>query len=48
LKTASVIRLSRLAVIDGQLIVGSLGTIRPDRLHAIRQRLARWLAEDPV
>ncbi len=46
LKVASVLRLSRLAVLDGSLFMGSLGTISDERLQRIRQRLAAWIAED--
>ena len=43
LKVSSVIRLSRLAVIDGAMLVGCLGTISDERLSRLRQRLATWL-----
>ncbi len=45
LKTARVCRLSRLAVLDGGILVGSIGVIGDERLTAIRQRLAKWIAE---
>ncbi|MDP2795451.1 MAG: type II toxin-antitoxin system PemK/MazF family toxin [Sulfurisoma sp.] len=45
LKVPSVLRLSRLAVLDGSLLVGSIGTIGDGRLAQVRQRLARWIAE---
>lgn len=45
LKTASVLRLSRLAVLDGALFAGSIGAIGEERLSAIKARLARWIAE---
>lgn len=44
LKAASVLRLSRLAVLDGKLLVGSIGDIDTARLDTVRQRLARWIA----
>lgn len=44
LKAPSVLRLSRLAVLDGALLVGNIGNIGNDRLERIRQRLARWIA----
>ncbi|MEI6986908.1 MAG: type II toxin-antitoxin system PemK/MazF family toxin [Rhodospirillaceae bacterium] len=47
LKAASVIRLSRLAVIDGSMLVGCIGAIGDDRLNLLRMRLATWLAETP-
>ncbi|CDH43899.1 type II toxin-antitoxin system PemK/MazF family toxin [Candidatus Contendibacter odensensis] len=46
LKVPSVLRLSRLAVLDGSLLLGSLGAISHERLQWIRQRLAAWIAED--
>ena len=45
LKVPSVLRLSRLAVLDGALLVGSIGEIGEDRLAQVRQRLANWIAE---
>ena len=44
LKASSVIRLTRLAVIDGAMLIGCLGAISDERLNRIRQRLATWLA----
>lgn len=44
LKAPSVLRLSRLAVLDGSLLIGSIGAIDSGRLDCIRQRLARWIA----
>jgi len=44
LKVASVFRLSRLAVLDGSLLLGQLGTVSEDRLNDLRQRLSRWIA----
>jgi len=46
LKTTSVLRLGRLAVMAETLIVGVLGEIGPQRLQRIRERLARWI-QDP-
>ncbi len=45
LKAPSVLRLSRLAVLDGALLVGSIGSVAADRLGRIRVRLATWIAE---
>jgi mRNA interferase MazF len=45
LKAPSVLRLSRLAVLHGALLAGSIGTIDDIRLLRIRQRLARWIGE---
>jgi mRNA interferase MazF len=46
LNVPSVLRLSRLAVLDGALLTGSIGRIEVARLIQIRERLGRWLAED--
>jgi mRNA interferase MazF len=43
LKVSGVIRASRLAVIDGALLAGAIGTITDARLTLIRRRLARWI-----
>lgn len=45
LKVPSVLRLSRLAVLESSLLVGSLGSISDDRLQRIRQKLAVWITE---
>lgn len=45
LKVTSVLRLSRLAVLDPSLLVGSIGSIEDERLARVRQRLAKWIAE---
>jgi len=45
LKAPSVMRLTRLAVLDGSLLAGSIGAIDEARLSRIRQRLARWIGE---
>ena len=45
LKSASVIRIGRLAVVDGAVLVGSIGAISQDRLKRIKQRLAEWLMQ---
>ena len=44
LKTSSVLRLSRLAVLNGALLVGSIGSIADTRLQRIRVKLAVWIA----
>lgn len=44
LKAPSVLRLSRLAVLDGSSLVGCIGSIEQQRLKAVRQRLAEWIA----
>jgi len=46
LKVPSVLRLSRLAVLDGSLLLGSIGAISEQRLMNVRQRLAKWVAAE--
>ena len=46
LKTPSVLRLSRLAVLEGSLLLGSIGAISDERLKNVRQRLAKWVASE--
>ncbi|MBD3655355.1 type II toxin-antitoxin system PemK/MazF family toxin [Marinobacter sp.] len=43
LKVASVFRLSRIAVLDGALLLGSLGHIPDERLQDLRGRLGSWI-----
>lgn len=43
LKKTSVVRISRLAVVEGQILEGRIGRIRPDRLQRIRSQLAEWV-----
>ena len=45
LKVPSVLRLSRLAVLDGALLVGCLGAIGDERLARVRLRLMKWISE---
>ncbi len=45
LKAASVIRVGRLAVVQGEILLGAVGQIAPERLQRIKRRLAEWLVE---
>jgi mRNA interferase MazF len=45
LKTSSVFRLSRIAVLDGSLLLGKLGTLPDTRLQNLKRRLAAWITE---
>ena len=45
LKLPSVIRVSRLAVVEEDILLGKLGQISPDRLSRVRQNLARWISD---
>jgi len=44
LKGASVIRVGRLAVVEGSVLLGAIGQISPERLRRIKNHLAAWLA----
>ena len=43
LKTSSVFRLSRIAVLDGSLLIGKLGEIPENQLSSLRHRIADWI-----
>jgi mRNA interferase MazF len=43
LKVSSVIRVGRLAVVEGEILLGAIGQIAPERLERIRNHLAGWL-----
>ncbi len=43
LKVASVIRVGRLAVVEGEILLGAIGQVAPERLQRIKSRLAEWL-----
>jgi len=43
LKTPSVMRIGRLAVVQGEILLGAIGQIAPERLKRIKGRLAEWL-----
>jgi mRNA interferase MazF len=43
LKSDSVIRLSRLAVVSETIFVGKLGEISPARLQRVKENLADWI-----
>jgi mRNA interferase MazF len=45
LKVASVIRLGRLAVVSGDVLLGAIGTISSERLHRVKKHLSDWLSE---
>jgi mRNA interferase MazF len=45
LKAPSVIRVGRLAVVEGEIIVGAIGQVAPERLERIKGRLTDWLME---
>jgi len=43
LKTSSVVRIGRLAVVGGRMLEGRIGTISPERTQRIRRKLAEWI-----
>ena len=45
LKVTSVIRIGRLAVVEGEMLEGRTGTISPERMKRIRKRLAEWIGD---
>ncbi len=45
LKVASVIRVGRLAVVSGDILLGAIGHISTKRLGRIKKRLSDWLSE---
>jgi mRNA interferase MazF len=45
LKVASVIRSGRLAVVQGEILLGAIGHIAPQRLQRIKRHLAEWLTQ---
>lgn len=47
LKTASLIRVSRLATVERKLFVGTVGSIFNSRLSAVKTTLSGWILESP-
>ncbi|GBD98144.1 pemK-like protein [bacterium BMS3Abin07] len=45
LKTTSVIRTSRLAVIEREILLGKLGNISSLRLQRIKENITKWILE---
>ena len=43
LKTPSLLRISRLAVVDGNILLGKLKEIETKRLSRIKQKISLWL-----
>jgi len=43
LKKTSVVRISRLAIVEGQILEGRIGKISSGRMQRIRRRLADWI-----
>jgi len=45
LKVTSVIRVGRLVVVSGEILLGALGEISQERLHRVKQTSSDWLSE---
>lgn len=44
LKKASAIRISRLSIVSEDILFGTTGEISNERLHHIKQKLAKWIS----
>jgi mRNA interferase MazF len=45
LKVASIIRVGRLAVVSGDILLGAIGQVSSERLSRVKKHLADWLFE---
>jgi len=45
LKVSSVIRIGRLAVVSGEILLGAIGEISSERLTRVKKNLSTWLSE---
>ena len=45
LKLPSLIRVCRLAVVNGDILIGKIGQISSNRLWRVKQNLARWIKD---
>ena len=45
LKAASIIRVGRLAVVSGEILLGAIGQVSDERLGRIKKHLSDWLSE---
>lgn len=45
LKTSSVIRVGRLAVVSEEMLLGAIGQVAPERLQRVKGRLSEWLLQ---
>ena len=45
LKVTSVIRVGRLAVVSGEILLGAIGEISSERLNRVKKNLSNWLSE---
>ncbi|MGH7595641.1 MAG: type II toxin-antitoxin system PemK/MazF family toxin [bacterium] len=47
LKSTSVIRVSRLAVVEEDILLGAIGEISQERLARVKNNLAEWIKSTP-
>ncbi len=45
LKVTSVIRVGRLAVVAGEILIGAIGQVSSERLSRVKKHLSDWLSE---
>ena len=45
LKEPSIIRVGRLAVVEGSTLLGAIGEIDSDRLQRVKENLANWIKQ---
>ena len=45
LKVTSVIRVGRLAVVSGEILLGAIGQVSSERLSCVKKHLSDWLSE---
>jgi mRNA interferase MazF len=45
LKVTSIIRVGRLAVVSGEILLGAIGEISNERLNRVKNNLSNWLSE---
>jgi len=45
LKVTSVIRVGRLAVVSGDILLGAIGQVSHERISKVKKRLSDWLSE---
>ena len=45
LKVTSVIRVGRLAVVSGEILIGAIGQVSRERLSRVKKHLSDWLSE---
>ena len=46
LKSTSVIRVGRLAVVSGEILLGAIGEISDERLNRVKKNLSNWFSEE--